>query len=1280
MDQLDKTFADLVIEQHLASAEQVQACLEIVQKARELGAATSLADQMVGQGYITRAQADAVLARVRRSSTAGDAKVTSIAGYEIVDKLGRGATGVVYKARQVAMDRLVALKVLQPSLSKDAVYVERFFREARNAARLNHPNVVQAIDAGVDKGYHYFVMEFVDGPTLAARLKQGSLTEEQALKIAHNVAAALTHAELHGIVHRDIKPENIMLTSRGVAKLADLGIAKNFAVDASVTMEGNTLGTQHYMSPEQARGDANIDIRSDIYSLGATLFHMVTGSPPFEGETPAIVVSKRLLQPAPNARDRRPDLSVGAALLIQRMMARNANERYATAMELLGAIDDALQGKSFIGQPVPLEQRPYPIAAPAPRRSKAPLVAGVCLVLVIGAVAFYATRPAPPPGPSTASGTPQESSEPAPVSVDPIINKLKTEIDPLIGNERFGEALRRIAAFGSEFGRSHGEAETSAVQAALNALRADIQARAADRRAKLEQEVGAALKRNDFAAARGILKTVKGFEIPEAGTWADTKQAEVDAWEKNAEASAKWMAIVAEKDALMANGKYSEALRKVQEEGSKLPLPGMEELLAKEIGGIRKAQEEVASAERAKYMAAFEKQVKPLLAARDYKQGEVVHQSILGKVDRPLVEKEADGILADLVRLQAFWQSLEQRLADLQPGSILSCGGRNVSFVSYKDGMLRYSIGPVEQGTSLRKVKADDLLLLANPADDDARLNAVAFLLYEKDPNVLRASKLLAEARQPADEVERYKTAIIAFTTGSIEANERAASAAFDELCRRVSAVGLASRAKEEAWKPGYLSRLAADFLADYGKTRFLNEHLIDLEALNAADATFARLPASGKSRYLLAKQPMDWNVAKQRCVSLGGHLVTIVSGVEQAFVADKLVKPIDGIWPEIWIGASERLPKQWEWVTGEKVSYKAWHPRQPDSAPGGPNAAALTHSSFRVAWTAKSQSTARYFICEWDENSPNLSLDALRLLAETVGTGDAPDAAEYEKRLAKRITCNADILPLEYAVVAALNQASVPYLWEQSSELVGREVAGRSVESADLADSAARTGLKAILDPLGLGYAISDDGVALKRGTGVARQAVGKWQELFNGQSLKGWRVGTQAYPGSGAVFVQAGAITMEAGGPCTAIAWSGNFPTADYEVELEAKRISGRGDFGSIVFPVGGSHCLFAEGIDGMVGLELLEGRSYSQNETSRRLPFDNDRWYRIRLVVKKARITALVDEKVVFELPVAGHQFSVMSRFEPLRPFGIYTWETRASIRKIRMRPLKQAVEAE
>ncbi|MBI3831058.1 MAG: protein kinase [Planctomycetes bacterium] len=275
-----------------------------------------------------------------------------IGGYEILSKLGAGAMGAVYKARQPGLDRIVALKVLPPAIAKDAKYIERFQREARASAALNHPNIVQGIDVGRDEdsGLWYFAMEFVDGKSLRSIQKEeGALPERRALEYGRDVARALECAAKHGFVHRDIKPDNVLVPSGGEAKLADLGLAKRTeSEDAHLTQSGQAVGTPHYMSPEQARGENDqLDIRSDIYSLGATLFHLVTGKPPFEGPTGAVVMSKHLTEKTPLAHQVSERLSEPCSRLIAKMMHKQKEQRIQSPSELIEQIERVLNGTAL---------------------------------------------------------------------------------------------------------------------------------------------------------------------------------------------------------------------------------------------------------------------------------------------------------------------------------------------------------------------------------------------------------------------------------------------------------------------------------------------------------------------------------------------------------------------------------------------------------------------------------------------------------------------------------------------------------------------------------------------------------------------------------------------------------------------------------------------------------------------------------------------------------------------------------------------------------------------
>ncbi|MCW8129869.1 MAG: serine/threonine protein kinase [Planctomycetota bacterium] len=267
---------------------------------------------------------------------------TNLSGFEILEKVGQGGMGAVFKARQINMDRIVALKILPKKLAADPKYKERFFREARLSARLNHLNIVNAIDCGEAGGYTFFAMEYVEGKTGKHLLKEkGTLAVEEAVPIVRQIAEALRYANTQQLIHRDIKPDNIMITKDGTAKLLDLGLAKTTgqSEDSSLTQTGQAVGTPHYISPEQARGEANLDTRTDIYSLGATFYHFLTGKTLFPDGSPATIMAKHLIESAPAVTELNPEVPEDWAAIVSKMTAKDPKDRYADFSEFLADLE-----------------------------------------------------------------------------------------------------------------------------------------------------------------------------------------------------------------------------------------------------------------------------------------------------------------------------------------------------------------------------------------------------------------------------------------------------------------------------------------------------------------------------------------------------------------------------------------------------------------------------------------------------------------------------------------------------------------------------------------------------------------------------------------------------------------------------------------------------------------------------------------------------------------------------------------------------------------------------
>jgi serine/threonine-protein kinase len=270
-----------------------------------------------------------------------------IPGYQLLERLGQGSMGVVYKARQLSMNRLVAVKVLSPRLAADPEFLQRFTREAHLAARLSHNNIVQAIDVGSSGKLHYFIMEYVEGTSIREEVDKGKIySEREALEIIIQVAQALQHAHRRKLIHRDIKPANIILTAEGIAKLADLGLARETAGDALADLErGKAIGTPYYMAPEQIRADEDVDGRADIYSLGATLYHMVTGQPPFPDASVDEVLEAHLHRELTPPDHLNQTLSAGLGEVVEFAMAKDRRGRYRSPDDLILDLECLLNGE-----------------------------------------------------------------------------------------------------------------------------------------------------------------------------------------------------------------------------------------------------------------------------------------------------------------------------------------------------------------------------------------------------------------------------------------------------------------------------------------------------------------------------------------------------------------------------------------------------------------------------------------------------------------------------------------------------------------------------------------------------------------------------------------------------------------------------------------------------------------------------------------------------------------------------------------------------------------------
>ena len=277
----------------------------------------------------------------------------AVAGrYVVVRQLGSGGTATVYLAQDLRHHRNVAIKVLHPELAA-SLGADRFLREIEIAASLRHPHILPLFDSGDSNGLLYYVMPYVEGETLRQRLdREGAITVYEAVRLAREVADALTHAHAHGVVHRDIKPDNIMIEA-GHAVLSDFGIAK--ALESAgrlspLTGAGMSLGTPSYMSPEQAQGDPRLDGRSDVYSLACVLYEMLVGQPPFTGPSAEVVVRQQIAAPPPQITLSRTVVPERIKETLRRAMAKAPDDRFASAAEFAASLR-ASQGSMSVRMP-----------------------------------------------------------------------------------------------------------------------------------------------------------------------------------------------------------------------------------------------------------------------------------------------------------------------------------------------------------------------------------------------------------------------------------------------------------------------------------------------------------------------------------------------------------------------------------------------------------------------------------------------------------------------------------------------------------------------------------------------------------------------------------------------------------------------------------------------------------------------------------------------------------------------------------------------------------------
>lgn len=327
----------LALEKKLITETQYQQCLDMLQKGKEIGFETTIEEILLKQGALFEEQIE----ELKHISKIGTGDGTAFGPYKLNNLLGEGGMAKVYAAKHEFMGRQIAIKVVNREQTPNKTNILRFFQEIRALIKLNHPNIVTIYDAGRINQNFYYTMELLSGTSLKNLVDEKKMLEEkESLAITRSLAQALGYIHANGLVHRDVKPENIIFNTNGVPKLTDFGIAMhNDENHVTLTQEGTTVGSLHYTSPEQVNGTGDIDHRADIYSLGATLYYMLTGSTVYCNCSPQELMVKHLKGVVNSPRELNRAVSRGTVKLIKKMMVVNREKRFQSMEEVIAYID-----------------------------------------------------------------------------------------------------------------------------------------------------------------------------------------------------------------------------------------------------------------------------------------------------------------------------------------------------------------------------------------------------------------------------------------------------------------------------------------------------------------------------------------------------------------------------------------------------------------------------------------------------------------------------------------------------------------------------------------------------------------------------------------------------------------------------------------------------------------------------------------------------------------------------------------------------------------------------
>ena len=774
---------------HLTDEEGEQA-LQSLRDIEALGGTASAPEMLERLELLTTRQIGQIHEAIAQSKSATTVP-KQLGEYELLEALGQGATGTVFKARQPSRERIVAIKVLAPTLARQEDYVARFRREARAAASLTHPTIVSPIDVGEDQGFYYLVAEYVAGESLATMLaREGRLPESQALAVATEVAAALDHANAKGILHRDLRPENILIAIDGQVRVTDFGLAKPIGADAPTARDAERfLASPVYLAPEELRSDSDVDCRADIYSLGILLFQMLTGDVPFKGPTAMAVAAAAVSQPVPSVRSLVPDARIATGRAVERMTAKDRSARYSSPADVHAALKSAAGAQAPAAAAAaparPLAPRPAGQAAagaqrPAARRQRSK--AGKYIIGTIGIaihVLLFAwlgpkvlkrfeqsptarrVRTAAPPAPVTSAVpvVPKTSASALPMDDPALLRELQKELDGAVlfarsNPDAYATRLARLERVIDRFSGSRKRRLPEEGHNVLAALQDELaRARDAQRKAADDEMSKRRARADERMQAGRIADALAVFDnFPAELSSRDVMSRVRDARDAiRGQALAEFKARDAKAKALIKEGRLEHA-KDIYLAVRSWGIRDVKTAATKAIGDIDRLITQRTAAALVGAKEAYPKLVRSLvdlLGQRDYKAARAEIDAAL--VDTKLASvRERVRIFQELVRGAAeVWAQVGAGAKTLQEGDVVRFGGVAGQYLRIEGDKIYVKIGGGVAARDLRELSSVDAVSLAARALDESaapvQVKIGLFLIADRDYE--RARSLLAKAK-----------------------------------------------------------------------------------------------------------------------------------------------------------------------------------------------------------------------------------------------------------------------------------------------------------------------------------------------------------------------------------------------------------------------------------------------------------------------------------------------------------------------------------------------------